>query len=493
VADAPRSDESPRPQAGRLAERVSDADRDRTVTQLREHVVEGRLTLDEFSERIGRALQATTRADLDAVMKDLPAGATSRPEQSGVPAPRKSRRWHVAVMSGHQTRGRWRIGGKTTAVAVMGGCDLDLRRAEIEGPEVEITAVAFWGGVQIIVPEGFDVELRGFSFMGGRSLRVRDVPIVPGSPRIVIRGFAVMGGVEVKSRSSRSGRDAAKAIAQGALGVADAFVGRAGTPGVGPGLEELDLHQIAREIRRQLKVERRGARSAPPPVPPMPPSPPTAWPGSPQTAPQSDPRPTPAPASQPTAEAAPRRVPEAAPERPEARAEPVITDGTVTILFCDMVDYAGMTERLGDHASRELLRDHHRIVRDALSAHGGREINVQGDGFMLAFPGVARALRCAMEIQRGFRDYVPPAEGEDLGVHIGINTGDAISEGDDYLGLTVIVASRLADAAGPGEILVSSLSEQLVASSGEFTFSGHRETRLKGMARAQLSATLAWT
>ena len=467
MADVSRPDpETPPPrsrsaQGGSPTLRVSDADRDRTVTLLREHVVEGRLTLDEFSERVGRVLQATTESDLNAVMADLPAGTTNLQEQRVGAAPRKSRRWHVAVMSGHQTRGRWRIGGKTTAVAIMGGCDLDLRRAEIEGPEVEITAVAFWGGVQIVVPEGFDVELRGFSFMGGRSLRLRDVPIVPGSPRIVIRGFAVMGGVEVKSRSSRSGREAAKAIAEGALGVVDAFAARPGSvPGLAPGLEGLDLHQVAREIRRQLKVERR-QRPAPPTAP-VPPTPPAASP-----------------------------APSNAPWQQEP-AGPSVTDGTVTILFCDMVDYAGMTERLGDHASRELLQDHHRIVRDALSANGGREIKVQGDGFMLAFPGVARALRCAIDIQNRCRDYVPSPGGEPIDVHMGVNTGDTVAEGDDYLGLTVIVASRLADAAGPGEILVSSLSEQLVAGSGEFTFSGHRETRLKGMARAQLSATLSW-
>ncbi len=171
----------------------------------------------------------------------------------------------------------------------------------------------------------------------------------------------------------------------------------------------------------------------------------------------------------------------------------VPSDGTVTILFCDMVDYAGMTERLGDQASREVLREHHRIVRDAIARHGGREINVQGDGFMVAFGGVARALRCAIDIQRAFRAHVPADGGEPIAVHIGIHTGDALDEGDDYLGHTVIVASRLADAAGAGEILVSSLSEQLVQGSGEFTFDGLRETRLKGMELAQLSATLAWT
>jgi class 3 adenylate cyclase len=301
-----------------------------------------------------------------------------------------------------------------------------------------------------------------------------------------------MGGIEVKSRPNRSSKQSGRSsssMVQDALDAAAAYTQDAlnaaadATPD-GP----VDLAALGRQIRRELHAQhhaykhvdrrqRRGdsAAAARPPAPPAPPAPPFSTSTS-----TSTPSSTPTPSSEPVTF-------EALADEP-----PPPNVGTVTILFCDMVDYAGMTERLGDRASRELLRHHHRIVRDALSVHGGREINVQGDGFMLAFPGVARALRCAVEIQRGFRDYVPPPGGEPLGVHIGVNTGDAVSEGDDYLGLTVIVASRLADAAGPGEILVSSLSEQLVASSGEFTFSGHRETRLKGMARAQLSATLSW-
>ena len=389
-------------------ERVADADRDRTVTQLREHVVEGRLTLDEFSERVGRALGARTRGDLDAVMADLPLPAQVVEPAVDVAAPRKKRRWHVAVMSGHSTKGRWRISGKTNAVAVMGGCDLDLRGAEIEGPEVEITAFAFWGGIDVLVPEGFDVELRGFSFMGGRSLRLKDVAIVPGSPRIVVRGFAVMGGIEVKSRPNRSAR----------------ALNRGGTK---------------KTKRADVVLE-------------------APAPGAGLSAVGTD----------------------------------VTTDGTVTILFCDMVDYAGMTERLGDQASRRVLHEHHRMVREAVARNGGQEVSVQGDGFMVAFAGVARALRCAIDIQRAVRAYVPEEGGASIAVHIGVHTGDAVSEGDDYLGHTVIVASRLADVAGPGEILVSSLSEQLVQGSGEFSFDGHRETRLKGLARAQQSATLAW-
>jgi class 3 adenylate cyclase len=171
----------------------------------------------------------------------------------------------------------------------------------------------------------------------------------------------------------------------------------------------------------------------------------------------------------------------------------VATDGTVTILFCDMVDYAGMTERLGDRGSLRVLQEQHRIVRDAVARHGGREVKVQGDGFMVAFGGAARALRCAIEMQRACQAYVPPPDGEGITVHIGVHSGDALDQGGDYLGHTVIVASRLADVAGPSEILVSSLTEQLVQGSGEFRFDGHAERALKGLARPQPASQLSWS
>jgi class 3 adenylate cyclase len=99
---------------------------------------------------------------------------------------------------------------------------------------------------------------------------------------------------------------------------------------------------------------------------------------------------------------------------------------------------------------------------------------------------------CAIDIQRAFRDYAPPAGEDPIAVHIGINTGDAVVEGDDYIGHTVIVASRLADAAAPSEILVASLSEQLVAGTGEFRFGTLRDTHLNGMTRTQKSVSLLW-
>ena len=444
--------------------RVSDAERDRTVNLLREHVVVGRVTLDEFSDRMGLALEARTRGDLDTAMANLPAAAT--PMEESV---RRSRRRFVAVMSGSTTKGRWRMSGRTTAVAVMGGCDMDLRQAEIDGPEVVITAVAFWGGIKIIVPEGFDVELEGFSFMGGRDLRLRNVPLIPGSPRIRVRGFAIMGGIEVRSKPSRSGLEIGQSIVDRVLKTVNALpnlpsLAGAGAPGAGP----IDLEALRRDIKEEFRAQRRANREGD-----------RALDrghdrgAAPDTAGLREVRPS---GSAPTSPAA-----------------PAASEGTVTILFSDMVDYAGMTERLGDQASRDVLREHHQIVRGVLSTYGGREIKVQGDGFMMAFGGVARALRCASDMQRALSVYSGAHPERPIQVHIGVHTGEAMEEGDDFLGHTVIVASRIADVATPGEILVSSLSAQMVERTEEFTFADQREVELKGLTRPQGVSTLVWT
>ncbi|MGA2528832.1 MAG: DUF1707 domain-containing protein [Acidimicrobiales bacterium] len=176
--------------------RASDADRDRVVTLLRDHCADGRLTLDEFSERTGAALSARTQAELDAVLVGLPALSTPSVE---LPR-RRPRRWIVAVMSESESKGRWRLSGHTAVVAVMGRCHIDLSRAEIEGPETVITAVGIMGDIEIVAPEGIEVEVTGLSLMGRRSISMRDVPVLRGSPRILVRAFPIMGEVSVKNR-----------------------------------------------------------------------------------------------------------------------------------------------------------------------------------------------------------------------------------------------------------------------------------------------------
>ncbi len=452
------------PAGGPLEQRVADADRDRTVTLLREHVVDGRITLDEFSERVGLALEARTQGDLASCMTNLPDLAVPIEDTNR----RKARRWFVGIMSGAGVKGRWRISGKTTAVAVMGGCDLDLRHAEIDGPEVEITVFALMGGIQITVPEGFDVELNVIPFMGGHNLKLRDVPRVPGSPRIRIRGFVMMGGVDVRSKPTRTGKEIlGQTIMDHVAGVMGSL------PSLNdPAGAAIDLEALKRDIKEQFKAQRQALR------------PPRhdhrdrnrhddqRWEGADQNPPLPPPTPV---------------TPAAQPEPPRGPSE-----GTVTILFIDMVDYAGMTERLGDNRSREVLREHHRTVRELLGDHGGREVKVQGDGFMVAFASVARALRCASDMQRAFMTYSQEHD-QPIQVHIGVHTGEVVEEDDDFLGHTVIVASRLADVAQPGEVLVSALSAQLVERTEEFHFVNYRSEALKGLTRPQQVATMLWS
>jgi hypothetical protein len=110
----------------------------------------------------------------------------------------------VAVMSESESKGRWRLGEHTSVIALMGECHLDLSQAEIDGPDVVITAVGIMGTIDIVVPEGIDVDLTGLSIMGRRSLQVHDVPVLRGSPRILIRAFPIMGEVKVSSRTASS-------------------------------------------------------------------------------------------------------------------------------------------------------------------------------------------------------------------------------------------------------------------------------------------------
>src|SRR3954451_21398593 len=174
--------------------RVSDSERDAVIELLKERTADGTLTLDEFAERVTGALTARTRADLDVVKVDL-AGA------SPVPASRRSPTNTVlSVMAGAGKKGRWRCGDRVVAVAVMGGCFIDFRGAEIDADEVHVVAVAVMGGIDIVVPEGIEVGLDGLPVMGGKSMQVKDVPILPGSPKILVHAFPIMGGVTVRSR-----------------------------------------------------------------------------------------------------------------------------------------------------------------------------------------------------------------------------------------------------------------------------------------------------
>jgi len=189
--------------------RAADTDRDHTAEVLRRAASEGRITFEELDERIGRAYAAKTFADLEALTRDLPGAgarapvpATPRYQPPEVPAGTATPEFSVAIMSGAQRSGPWLVPESYTAVAIMGGVELDLRDARFTAAEVTIRAFCLMGGVSITVPEDMEVDVSGIGFMGGFDHRPSG-PGAPGAPRLRVVGFAMMGGVEVKRRPAR--------------------------------------------------------------------------------------------------------------------------------------------------------------------------------------------------------------------------------------------------------------------------------------------------
>ena len=144
-----------------------------------------------------------------------------------------------------------------------------------------------------------------------------------------------------------------------------------------------------------------------------------------------------------------------------------------TVLFTDIV---GSTERLtqvGDQRWREMLDEHHRLVRRELERYRGREIDTAGDGFLSTFDGPARAIRCARAISDSVRSL-------GLEVRAGLHTGECELVGNRIAGIAVHTGARIVALARPGEILVSSTVKDLVAGSG-IEFVEHGEHELKGV------------
>jgi class 3 adenylate cyclase len=153
-------------------------------------------------------------------------------------------------------------------------------------------------------------------------------------------------------------------------------------------------------------------------------------------------------------------------------------DGTVTIVFTDVEASTEINERLGDRRWLDLLRWHDGVVRGVAGELGGSVVKSQGDGYMLAFGSASHALDFCLEIQEATRAGF---EGEAVRVRIGVNTGDAIRDGDDFFGHAVTVAARVASQAHGEETLVTDLVAGLVAGARRFAFGPSLHVELKGL------------
>jgi class 3 adenylate cyclase len=135
--------------------------------------------------------------------------------------------------------------------------------------------------------------------------------------------------------------------------------------------------------------------------------------------------------------------------------------GTVTFVFTDIEGSTRLLQELGDDGYGRVSNDHRRIVRETFGAHGGTEIDTQGDAFFYSFPRARDAVAAAIEAQRALRDHEWPG-GQQLRVRMGLHTGEPHVGEEGYLGLDVVRAARISAAGHGGQVLISETTRALL-------------------------------
>ena len=185
---------------------AADADRDHVVTLLNAAHAEGRVTAAERDQRIAAARTAETFDDLVPLTRDLVGPATSRPTVSYDEAHASaSADQIVAIFAGASRKHTWRVRKHTSILTVFGGAELDLTQATFESRDVEFNVFCLFGGVDITVPPGTDVDNQVMAVLGGSDVG-KLAPPDPSAPRITIKGFVGFGGVDIKNPKVRKDR-----------------------------------------------------------------------------------------------------------------------------------------------------------------------------------------------------------------------------------------------------------------------------------------------
>jgi Domain of unknown function (DUF1707)/Cell wall-active antibiotics response 4TMS YvqF len=169
--------------------RASDADRERTIARLREHAAEGRLTLEEFTDRMSTAYLARTNEELEELARDLPSAP--------VPSRRRPTRFLLAMFGSTAREGRIRVRRRIGCLMGFGNIDLDLRQATLEGDVITVFALGMFGAVDVYVPEGVEVDLHGFTIGGHKRTRGNDPPPRTGTPLVRVFAVSIFAGIDV--------------------------------------------------------------------------------------------------------------------------------------------------------------------------------------------------------------------------------------------------------------------------------------------------------
>ncbi len=175
--------------------------RERVEAELYEHFAAGHIELDALELRLAGVDAAGSTVELRRLVSDLPALPAPAPAVVAEPAPRG---WALAVLGGNTKKGAWSPPRQLNAFALMGGVELDFRQARLPAGVTHVTAVALMGGVEIIVPPGLPVTVRGLGIMGAvDQVEQSGGERSPNSPQLKVTALACMGAVEIKTRASK--------------------------------------------------------------------------------------------------------------------------------------------------------------------------------------------------------------------------------------------------------------------------------------------------
>jgi class 3 adenylate cyclase/tetratricopeptide (TPR) repeat protein len=157
-----------------------------------------------------------------------------------------------------------------------------------------------------------------------------------------------------------------------------------------------------------------------------------------------------------------------------------LPEGTVTVVFTDVVGSTALTNRLGDERGRALLREVEELVRGRVEHHRGVEVKGLGDGQMVAFTSARRAVLCAVDIQKALERWRRGGERDGLALRIGLHTGEVTREQEDLFGAAVNFAARVAASANAGEVILSEATKAVLGSASEIALDDRGEAELKG-------------
>ena len=162
--------------------------------------------------------------------------------------------------------------------------------------------------------------------------------------------------------------------------------------------------------------------------------------------------------------------------------------GAATVLFTDIVGSTELIDEYGETGAHERRQRHFALLRRAIAVYGGREVKSLGDGLMVMFADPLAATECAVEMQRSVA-----ADPDQLGLRVGLHTGELLREGDDFFGTTVIVARRLCDNADAGQIIVSDDTRALTEGADRAPIQALGQLALKGLNQPVAAFTLWWS